>query len=132
MRRSALHAIAWLCCATLGSRVADAAVPLEVYGRLPALEDVALSPDGSRIAFVRTTQNMRVVAVVSIADHKTLGGLRVGEEKLRSLEWADDSHLMIVTSVTALPFGLRGMDQEWRLLQVYDVDKHKSIPVPDP
>ena len=131
MRRYGLHAIAWLCWAPLGGHVTEAAVPLEVYGRLPALEDVALSPDGSRIAFVRTTQNTRVVAVVSIADHKALGGLRVGEEKLRSLEWADDNHLMIVTSATALPWGLRGMEHEWHLLQVYDVERHKTIPVPD-
>ena len=26
-------------------------VPLEVYGRLPQMEDVALSPDGTRIAW---------------------------------------------------------------------------------
>jgi len=30
------------------------AVPLSVYGGLPSIEDVALSPDGSRIAYVRT------------------------------------------------------------------------------
>ena len=27
------------------------AAPLEVYGRLPHLENLALSPDGSRVAF---------------------------------------------------------------------------------
>jgi dipeptidyl aminopeptidase/acylaminoacyl peptidase len=132
MRRPALLAIAWLCFASASASAALASVPLEVYGRLPALEDVALSPDGSRIAFVRTTQNTRIVAVVSLADHKALGGLRVGKERLRSLEWADDSHLMIETSATALPWGFLGEEQEWHMLQVYDVDKHKSMPVPDP
>ncbi|HSY09248.1 MAG TPA: S9 family peptidase [Steroidobacteraceae bacterium] len=131
MRRYGLHAIAWLCWAPLGGHVTEASVPLEVYGRLPALEDVALSPDGSHIAFVRTIQNTRVVAVVSIADHKQAGGLKIGETKLRSLEWADDRHLMIVTSSTALPWGFRGMQGEWAMLQVYDVDTNKSMPVPD-
>ena len=38
------------------------AAPLETYGRLPSLEDVALSPSGTRIAFVRTKENLRVIA----------------------------------------------------------------------
>jgi hypothetical protein len=32
---------------------------LEAYGRLPSLEDVALSPDGTKLAFVRTTEDSR-------------------------------------------------------------------------
>lgn len=36
------------------------AAPLEVYGRLPHLEDFALSPDGTRIAFVKTEGNTRI------------------------------------------------------------------------
>jgi WD40-like Beta Propeller Repeat len=39
------------------------AAPLEVYGRLPALENIALSPDGSRLAFVRTVDTNRIPAI---------------------------------------------------------------------
>jgi dipeptidyl aminopeptidase/acylaminoacyl peptidase len=106
------------------------AVPLEVYGRLPALEEVSLSPDGSRIAFVRTSGNTRLIEVVSLADRKFLGGLRVGDQKLRRVEWADANRLMIVTSETSLPWGLRGMDSEWFLLQIYDLAKRETRPVP--
>src|SRR5450755_2697970 len=130
MRGSALYGIALLCCAQLSPRLTAAAVPLEVYGRLPSLEDVALSPSGSRIAFVRTTHDTRIIAVVSLADNKVLTELRVGEQKLRSIDWADESHLLIVTSMTALPWGFIGKQIEWRLLQVYNVDSHKSYPVP--
>lgn len=132
MRRPAFHALAAIFFAIPGMAALTASVPLEVYGRLPTLEDVAVSPQGSRIAFVRTTQNVRIIAALSLADHKALGGLRVGEEKLRGIEWADESHLMIETSVTALPWGFIGKEQEWYLLQIYDVDKHRSVPVPDP
>ena len=38
---------------------------LAVYGRLPSLEDVALSPDGARIAFVKTTEDRRLLTIVS-------------------------------------------------------------------
>jgi dipeptidyl aminopeptidase/acylaminoacyl peptidase len=104
--------------------------PLEVYGRLPAIEDVSLSPDGSRIAFVTTTQNTRVIQVVSLADRKLLGGLRVGEAKLRSISWADDNHLLIMTSATGMPWGLSGERHEWYMLQVFDVLKHRSVATP--
>src|SRR5580704_19555130 len=103
MRRSLLYALIWIGLTSATAPSAAASLPLEVYGRLPSLEDIALSPDGSRIAFVRTTQDARMIAVVSLADNKVLGALRVRGQKLRRIEWADDNHLMIVTSATALP-----------------------------
>lgn len=116
--------------ALLALPIVGHATPLEVYGRLPALEDVSLSPDGSRIAFVSTTQNTRVIQVISLADRKSLGGLRVGEAKLRRVSWADDSHLLVMTSATAMPMGLIGEQHEWSMLQVFDVLKHRSVAVP--
>jgi len=38
---------------------------------------------------------------------------------------------MIVTSATALPWGLMGNENEWQLLQIYDVRSHKSVSVPN-
>jgi cephalosporin-C deacetylase-like acetyl esterase len=106
------------------------ATPLDVYGRLPSLEEVSLSPDGSRIALVRTTEDLRVIQVVSLDDRRVLGTLRVGERKLRGLRWADDTHLMVVTSATDVPRGLIGTKREWAMLQVYDVARHKVTAVP--
>jgi dipeptidyl aminopeptidase/acylaminoacyl peptidase len=131
MRGAAFYAMTWIWLASAGAPVEAAAVPLEVYGRLPSLEDVALSPDGSRIAFVRTTQDTRLIAVLSLVDNKVLGALRVTDQKLRQVAWADNNHLMIVTSATTLPWGLTGQDSEWQLLQLYDVISHKSVGVPD-
>ncbi|HEX2791142.1 MAG TPA: S9 family peptidase [Steroidobacteraceae bacterium] len=105
-------------------------VPLQVYGQLPRLEDMALSPDGSQVAFVKTSGNTRVVTVVSLAKDAVLGGVRLGEEKLRSIDWADDHNLMIVTSATGVPWGLIGMPSEWYLLQVYDVTAKKIRQIP--
>ena len=121
----------WIWLASACAPGPAAALPLEVYGRLPSLEDVALSPDGARIAFGRTTQDTRLIAVLSLADNKVLGALRVTEQKLRQVAWADNDHLMIVTSATALPWGLMGQDAEWQQLQVYDVRSHKTVAVPN-
>jgi dipeptidyl aminopeptidase/acylaminoacyl peptidase len=100
--------------------------PLEVYGRLPSIENVALSPDGSLLALVHTTANDRILFVNSLAEHKLLGkGLRIGTAKLRSIEWADNDHLLMLTSVTGMPFGLVGPAHEWNQLSVWDVAKQK-------
>jgi len=106
-------------------------VPLEVYGRLPSLEEVALSPNGTRLAFVRTTQDTRTLLVMALADRKLLGGISVGDTKLRSIEWADDDHLMITTSTTSLPLAFIGAEREWYLMQVYDVETRKVSLIPD-
>jgi dipeptidyl aminopeptidase/acylaminoacyl peptidase len=107
------------------------AAPLEVYGRLPGLEDVALSPDGSRLAFIRTSENNRLLAIHDFTTGKVIAGLRVGQVKLRSIAWADNEHLLVLTSVTALPFGFIGAEREWYQLQSFDVVTHKSAMYPD-
>jgi dipeptidyl aminopeptidase/acylaminoacyl peptidase len=132
MRRWALCVGGGILAAIAVAPWGGAAVPLEVYGRLPALEDVALSPDGSRIAFVSTAENTRIVAAVALADRKTLGGFRMGEEKLRWLAWADSSHLLLETSTTASPWDYIGPEREWHLLSVYDVGQQRLTTVPDP
>jgi dipeptidyl aminopeptidase/acylaminoacyl peptidase len=108
----------------------NAAAPLEAYGRLATLEDVVLSPDGQKLAFVHTAADARILAVMSLADRKVLGGAQLGETKLRSIHWADNDHLLIYTSATGMPMGLIGEDREWSLLTVYTVSKRKLTPYP--
>jgi dipeptidyl aminopeptidase/acylaminoacyl peptidase len=103
------------------------AVPLTVYGQLPNLEDVALSPDGTRVAYVRTQGDLRVVFVASVADRKLIRYVKTGEEKLRFIEWADNDNLMIVTSETTTAWGFK---EEWRLLRVYNVPHNELRSLP--
>jgi len=104
---------------------------LEAYGRLPSLEDVALSPNGTRLAFVHTQNDDRIIEAYSLADKKPIAAARVGNEKLRNIEWADETHLLIFTSTTAQPFGLLGGPREWWGLQAWDVNTHRLRPIPD-
>jgi len=98
------------------------AAPLELYGRLPNLEDVSLSPDGSKIAFVRTTSDVRALAIVSLADNKLVGGGKLGEAKVRDVQWADDDHLLITVSDTGLPpIGFIGPEREFEVLRSYEL-----------
>lgn len=109
------------------------AAPLEAYGRLPTLEAVALSPSGTRLALIRTTDNSRLLVVLSLTDRQFMGKpVNFGEVKLRSLDWADDDHLLIVSSATALPLGLAGRVTEWFMLAVLDVNTQKISRYPNP
>src|SRR5271170_148941 len=64
----------------------DAATPLEVFGRLPTLEHVAISPDGTKLAFVQTNGDQRSLFVKPLDKSEVLGGVRVGDAKLRGVE----------------------------------------------
>jgi hypothetical protein len=69
----------------VGSRAAVAAeaVPLAGFGRHASLEDVVISPDGNKIAFVRTNGDSRNLAVATVTNSEVLGGVHVGEAKGR-------------------------------------------------
>jgi len=58
--------------------------------------------------------------------------LNFGEVKLRSIGWADDDNLMLITSSTTLPMGLIGRVSEWSMLSVIDVNTQKLHTYPDP
>jgi hypothetical protein len=117
--------------ATLMSPPASQAAPLEAYGRLPSMEYVSISPDGTRIALIRTAGGERHIEVRSLFDHKVLARFKVGEEKLRALEMVDDHRVMLVTSKTTVPAGFVGPKSEWFRLVVYDLAKWQSIAIPD-
>src|SRR5262249_50021632 len=106
------------------------AVPVAVYGGLPNIENVALSPDGSHIAYVRSEGDARLDLIATVADRKMIRYVRVGEEKLRSLEWADDDNVMVTTSVTTAASELHGFKQEALMLRIYNVSKNEIKPLP--
>ena len=106
---------------------ATAGTPLDAYGRLPSIEQAALSPDGSTIAFIQTTQDWRVLAIIDLNASKVVGVTRVGDEKVRSVEWADDDHLLVTIASSAMPIGLWGENTEWHLMTVYNRKTNKWI-----
>jgi dipeptidyl aminopeptidase/acylaminoacyl peptidase len=117
-------------------RAAEASTPLEVFGRLSTLEDVIISPDGTKIAYVRTDGDKRTLVVGLLKQAETMGGVRLGETKLRGVEWIDDDNLLITISDTGdPPFGFIGPTQEWYQMATYNVTKrvlqHLSFAVPD-
>jgi hypothetical protein len=106
------------------------ATPIEAYGSLPKYDEVSLSPGGGRIALVQTEGSQRVIAIISLADGKPIGGARVGEEKLRGIEWADDDHLLIFRSVTTKIPQLMIDKGEFLNMLSFDVRTGKTTSLP--
>ncbi len=124
MVRTVLAAVA--ACAALWASPALAAKPdLAIYGRLPNIEDAAMSPDGSKMAIIVTNGDQRYVAIRSI-DGKMLRGAVAGTTKLRSIGWAGDQHVIIVTSQTTAVYGLQGPKREYYSAIDYDLNTGKT------
>jgi dipeptidyl aminopeptidase/acylaminoacyl peptidase len=97
------------------------ASPADIYGHLPSIEQAALSPDGSKIAFIRTTQNWRALAVIDLQTSKLVRGVRLGDIKVRSVVWADSEHLLVTTASSRMPMDFVGEKTEWNQMILYDL-----------
>jgi hypothetical protein len=74
--------------------------PLSVYGALPKTEDLALSPNGKRVALINTVDDQRIVTVSEV-DGVELVRAAAGDLKIAGLHWADDDHLVVYVHRTA-------------------------------
>jgi dipeptidyl aminopeptidase/acylaminoacyl peptidase len=110
--------------------LAAEAVPLAAFGRLPSLEDVAISPDGTKLAFVRTSGESRSLLVIPLGKRDVIGEVRVGETKLRAINWVDEQNIVAtVSSTSPPPFGFTGATREWYQLVNFNIDKRKIVPL---
>ena len=73
--------------------------PIEVYGELPAVEEMVISPSGERIATLTTVSGKRVIVVLG-ADLKPISSFKMDEIKVRDLDFISEDHLLLRRSVT--------------------------------
>lgn len=103
-RYSRRHALAFLGGAPLALGMAadaanadDAPPPLSVYSRLPQIESVEISPNGSRVAFTMTTNGEKIIYDYDLTTGDAAGAALEGSV-LRWLMWADDDTVLAVTT----------------------------------
>ncbi|HEY5105681.1 MAG TPA: S9 family peptidase [Caulobacteraceae bacterium] len=92
----------WPFCAAAALTVAgaaQAAPPIDDYGKLPAVEQMNLSPDGDKITYIAAAGGARQV-IVAKAGGGVLLSVGVGILKPRVVKWLGDDHILIVTSRT--------------------------------
>lgn len=73
------------------------AVPLEIYGRLPTVDDIELSPDGNLLGIITTGVDGNQLQVRASADLALRTVVRLGTQKVVGLEWTDSDHLIVLT-----------------------------------
>ncbi|MEE4348656.1 MAG: S9 family peptidase [Pacificimonas sp.] len=73
--------------------------PIEVYGQLPALDQAVISPSGERIALSANMDGTRRVIILD-GQGELVSANRVGDAKVRELDWAGDRYLVVWTSST--------------------------------
>lgn len=127
MIRSALVAAVLAVAAVAAAPAAaqPASPPIEAYASLPALSNVAISPDGDRIAFIGQVGETRGLIVRSLAG-EALGGTDIGDTKVVSVRWADNDHVLITTSTyTNVAFAFETGD--FLTAQSYNVNTRQFV-----
>jgi pimeloyl-ACP methyl ester carboxylesterase len=128
MTRKICRKIVLLFLLMLASVCTDVAadVPLEVYGRLPSITNMSLSPDGTHIAFTMTTEDDRFICIVSVPDLQVKRSMALGKVKLRRIAWADNRRVLFLTTITDKLDGFTGSEGEYAMLRVLDIVTGKS------
>lgn len=95
------------------------AAPLEAYGQLPDIEQVAISPDGARLAVLIGGGEERRILIRELNG----GGeklMSVGDIKIRHLKWAGPDDLLIASSTTARVAFVLSARREYLMLAAYN------------
>ncbi len=123
--RSSAAAFAVACFACHLSPPAQAA-PLEAYGAYPNLEDVEISPDGTKLAYVTVAGDTRRVVVQAVGNPAPLAVVAAGDQKLRALAWAGNDTILITTSQATYLGDVPGTFGEWFTTRSFAIAEHDT------
>ncbi len=103
--------------------------PLSAYGRLPSIEQGAISPDGQFVAVIYTDGEARKVIVMRLTDLSLVRGVNGGDQKIRSIQWAGSHHILITVSRTGNVVDVISPRSEWSVTTDFNIDKGSIKPV---
>ncbi len=100
--------------------------PISLFGQLPNISSIELSPDGTRWAAVMGNDRQAQIQVRSLADNKLLSLTQADKSKVRDVMWGGNDHVIATISTTTAVPGLEGNKREWFLLLDLDLTKGKD------
>ncbi|HUO12380.1 MAG TPA: S9 family peptidase [Caulobacteraceae bacterium] len=103
--------------------------PLSAYGELPAIEQLAISPNGQLLALEMVKGADRTVIVQDLVAKKILTGVNVGQSKLRGLLWAGNNHVLLEFSSTTKVALVPSNVSEYFTLTDFNLTNHKLTPL---
>jgi dipeptidyl aminopeptidase/acylaminoacyl peptidase len=88
----------------MSSPAAAQQAPVEAYGRLPAIDDAAISPDGVRLALAVSVDGQSQVRAIDLERGAIVYAAAVDEEStLQSVDWIDDQRVSYLLRRTFHP-----------------------------
>ena len=123
LRAARLFALGITCLGYDVAAAAGAPPPASAFGSTPSFSSVAMSPDGTLIAYDAMTSTGQKVVFIRVGESKPLRVLNMSPgTKLRDIVWADDDTvLMEVSTTTKLPWvppEQRNKFELWRTMAV--------------
>lgn len=83
-------------------------LPLEVYGSLPDIDMMTMSPSGESIAYRTTSSKRDMVVIYNFKKKKMIGGLDVSSILPSNIYFANEDTLILVAVENTRLFGFRG------------------------
>ncbi len=103
--------------------------PLEAYGELPGVEQMAMSPSGSRIATLTTIKGKRMLLALD-SDMNLLRMYEAGDTKVRDISWVgEDAVLIVVSQTQQLPQGYVAKQSEAWSAVIMPLDTSQDVKV---
>lgn len=99
--------------------------PLEVFGQLPEVQHVDLSPDGRHAAMIATRAGQRYLVDLDLTTEKTVAQ-PLGDIKARDVKWVGNRHVALVKSWTSGPAYASVLKAEIFTINLQDMVTGKS------
>jgi hypothetical protein len=116
-----------------GANCAAQAAPVEVYGELPSIIGLQLSPSGQRVAYVTPLGRTLGVAVKDLNSAAKPITLSLGDADLQNLQWAGNDYLVVTALITsdASPVAISAK-RKFMIAFVLDIARQRTIELAPP
>ena len=74
--------------------------PIEAYGMLPSVSDIAISPNGDHVAMIRRSGDENSMQVIDLAQTKLLINVDIGDLNAGAISWAGKDHVILRAAET--------------------------------
>ncbi|ESQ86856.1 hypothetical protein ABAC460_21810 [Asticcacaulis sp. AC460] len=100
--------------------------PVEAFAAPPAVDEVAISPDGTRCAIVSQMGEEKTLLHFRVSD-AALRAINLGPAKVRGLMFGDNDHVVVVSSVTIDLANFAGGNDEFSVAHAIDLETTDAV-----
>ncbi len=110
------------------ARGVAARVPVETFGAAPGIQNVSLSPDGTRVAYLMNRDGKAIMLVSALGKTGAKAkGVDISKIKARSVSWANDRFVLLRASKTLNTNLFKANKVEFGAIFSYDTKTGKMV-----